>query len=217
MENVQLQGTVLDENRCETNKALLQGTVLTDLQFSHKSYGESFYWFEMGIGRKSGYRDEIKVVVSERLIWDISFSIGCRIRVEGQVRTYNEECEGRSKLNIVVFARGISRLETEEEEDQDENNIYLDGFLCKTPIRRTSPLGRELCDIMLAVNRMYNKSDYIPCIAWGRNATYAGGLEVGTKLAIIGRIQSREYKKRDGDGNILSRIAYEVSILKIEE
>ncbi|MFV0517990.1 MAG: single-stranded DNA-binding protein [Aminipila sp.] len=214
MENSQLQTTVLDENRCDTNKAVLQGVVLTELKFSHKSYGESFYLFEIGIGRKSGYRDEIKVVVSERLIWDINLEEGMNIKVEGQVRTYNEENEGKSRLNIVVFARGI--IENIEEEI-DENYIYLDGFLCKPPIRRTSPLGREICDIMLAVNRMYNKSDYIPCIAWGRNATYAGSLEVGTRLSIMGRIQSREYKKRDAEGNVISRIAYEVSILKIEE
>ncbi|QAT42416.1 single-stranded DNA-binding protein [Aminipila luticellarii] len=216
MENVQLQGTVLDENRCETNKAVLQGVVLTELKFSHKSYGESFYLFEVGIGRKSGYRDEIKIVISERLIWDIAINAGARVKIEGQIRTYNEENEGKSRLNIVVFARGVT-LVGEQDSEPDENYIYLDGFLCKPPIRRTSPLGRELCDIMLAVNRMYNKSDYIPCIAWGRNATYAGGLEVGTKLSIIGRIQSREYKKRDAEGNILNRIAYEVSILKIEE
>ncbi len=214
MENVQLQGTVLDENRCETNKAVLQGVIMTELKFSHKSYGESFYLFEVGIGRKSGYRDEIKVVISERLIWDINLAMGMRVKVEGQIRTYNEESDGRSRLNIVVFTRGIQII---AEDELDENYIYLEGFLCKAPIRRTSPLGRELCDIMLAVNRMYNKSDYIPCIAWGRNATYAGGLEVGTKLSIIGRIQSREYKKRDTDGNIINRIAYEVSILKIEE
>lgn len=214
MENYQLQPTVLDENRCETNKAVLQGIVLTELKFSHKSYGESFYLFEMGIVRKSGYRDEIKVIISERLIWDIGITPDMRVKIEGQIRTYNEECEGKSRLNIVVFTRGISQI---TETENDENYIYLDGFLCKPPIRRTSPLGRELCDIMLAVNRMYNKSDYIPCIAWGRNATYAGGLEVGTKLSIMGRIQSREYKKRDMDGNVISRIAYEVSILKIED
>ncbi len=214
MENYELQGTVLDENRCETNKAVLQGVVLTELKFSHKSYGESFYLFELGIVRKSGYRDEIKIIISERLIWDININAEMRVKIEGQIRTYNEECEGKSRLNIVVFARGIDEI---SEEENDENYIYLDGFLCKPPIRRTSPLGRELCDIMLAVNRMYNKSDYIPCIAWGRNATYAGSLEVGTKFSIMGRIQSREYKKRNEDGDVISRIAYEVSILKIEE
>ncbi|MBN7771920.1 single-stranded DNA-binding protein [Clostridium aminobutyricum] len=200
--------------RGESNRAVLVGIVLTDLMFSHKSYGESFYIIQLGIDRKSGYRDEIKVIISERLIWDLYINIGDCLQVEGQVRTYNEETEGHSKLNIVVFARTITYL---EEELPHENNISLTGFLCKLPIRRTSPLGRELCDLMLAVNRMYNKSDYIPCIAWGRNATYAGSLEVGTRLSIVGRIQSREYKKRDADGNVISKIAYEVSILKIEE
>lgn len=208
------QISIVDELKGESNKAMLVGIVLSDLMFSHKSYGESFYIIQLGIDRKSGYRDEIKVIISERLIWDLYINIGDCIQVEGQVRTYNEECEGHSKLNIVVFARTIIYS---EEELPHENNISLTGFLCKLPIRRTSPLGRELCDLMLAVNRMYNKSDYIPCIAWGRNATYAGSLEVGTKLAIVGRIQSREYKKRDADGNVINKVAYEVSILKIEE
>lgn len=208
------QISIVDELKGESNKAVLVGIVLSDLMFSHKSYGESFYIIQLGIDRKSGYRDEIKVIISERLIWDLYINIGDCIQVEGQVRTYNEENEGHSKLNIVVFARSII---FSEEELPHENNIYLTGFLCKLPIRRTSPLGRELCDLMLAVNRMYNKSDYIPCIAWGRNATYAGSLEVGTKLAIVGRIQSREYKKRDAEGNVINKVAYEVSILKIEE
>ncbi len=139
---------------------------------------------------------------------------GGAVRVIGQIRTYNEIIEGKNRLNIVVFAREFALL---EEDEVYENKVYLEGYLCKPPIRRVSPLGREICDLMLAVNRMYNKSDYIPCIAWGRNAVYAGGLCVGTKIRISGRIQSREYRKRMEDGNLITRVAYEVSIIKIEE
>ena len=132
----------------------------------------------------------------------------------GQIRTYNEMINGRNKLTVVVFAREIAGVDPENEE---QNIVELQGYICKEPVKRVSPLGREICDIMLAVNRMYNKSDYIPCIAWGRNAGYAGGLEVGSPLRITGRIQSREYRKKDAQGNAEIRTAYEVSILKIED
>ncbi|WP_027399257.1 single-stranded DNA-binding protein [Anaerovorax odorimutans] len=199
----------------ETNKAELTGEVLSSPVFSHKSYGEVFYSFLMGINRKSGYRDCIQIVVSERLIWNITFDVGSNIKIEGQIRTYNEVEEGKNKLNIIVFVREFSLIE--ESEFTHVNKICLEGFICKKPINRMSPLGREICDIMLAVNRMYNKSDYIPCIAWGRNAGYAAGLEVGTKITVEGRIQSREYRKKDEDENVIIKTAYEVSILKIEE
>jgi len=202
------------EKTAGANKADLAGEILSELSLSHKSYGEAFYQFVLGIDRKSGYRDEIKIMVSERLLLDMEFSPGMYASVHGQVRTYNEEEEGKSKLNIVIFAR---EFELSDQPVIHQNNILLEGFLCKPPIRRTSPLGREICDIMLAVNRMYNKSDYIPCIAWGRNAAYGGTLEVGAKMMITGRIQSREYKKKNECGDSFTKIAYEVSILKIEE
>lgn len=203
------------ENEMETNSIQLLGNVLDDLRFSHKSYGESFYAFTLGVHRKSGYQDQIQVVVSERLIWDMEVSPGSRVWISGQIRTYNENLEGRNKLNVVVFAREFALWK--EGERGDENQAELAGFLCKKPVRRMSPLGREICDLMLAVNRMYNKSDYVPCIAWGRNAAYAGGLSVGDRIHITGRIQSREYRKKDEEGNVTVKIAYEVSILKIEE
>ncbi len=203
------------ENGLETNQTELRGTILTLPEYSHKSYGEVFYCFILGIERKSGYRDEIPVVISERLIWNITLEPEYRAYILGQIRTYNECIDGRNKLNIVVFAREFQLLD--DETLSDENKVFLEGYLCKPPVRRVSPLGREICDMMLAVNRMYNKSDYIPCIAWGRNAGYAGGLEVGTKIQICGRIQSREYRKKDSEGNISTKVAYEVSILKIEE
>jgi len=198
----------MEEKGLETNNAELIGV-------SHKSYGETFYSFSVGVDRKSGYRDVIQIIVSERLIWNLEFEPGDYVEILGQIRTYNEEQEGRNKLNVVVFAREFKRCE-EDTKPEHENKINLEGFICKKPIGRISPLGREICDIMLAVNRMYNKSDYIPCIAWGRNAGYASNLSVGTKISVTGRIQSREYRKRDPEGNITVKIAYEVSILKLE-
>ena len=168
----------------------------------------------MGIERRSGYIDEINIMVSERLIFDNTPRPGDYVEIKGQVRTYNELSEGRNKLNVVVFAKEIYMSENF---GYNENYVYLEGFLCKEPLKRTSPLGREICDLMLAVNRMYNKSDYIPCIAWGRNAGYAESLGVGTKLSVEGRIQSREYRKKLEDGTSEVRKAFEVSIVKIEE
>lgn len=205
----------IEEKGLETNSAMLIGIVLSQPEISHKSYGETFYNFSIGVDRKSGYQDIVQIIVSERLIWNVEMKIGLLVEILGQIRTYNEEREGKNKLNVVIFAREFRQLD-EEEQIGHENKISLEGFICKRPIGRTSPLGREICDIMLAVNRMYNKSDYVPCIAWGRNAGYAAGLAVGTKIMINGRIQSREYRKRDEDGNIDVKTAYEVSILKLE-
>lgn len=200
----------------ETNRAGLSGEILKEPAFSHKTYGEAFYETLLGVSRSSGYRDEIRLQISERLMRSTPISIGSFVKVRGQIRTYNEDTGGRSKLNIVVFVRELAEV-CQENNFYCENEIYLEGHICKPPIRRTSPLGREICDIMLAVNRMYNKSDYIPCIAWGRNAAYAGTLEVGDKLNITGRIQSREYRKRDEQGNSVPNTAYEVSVIKIED
>lgn len=198
----------------ESNIAELCGTVISALKFSHKTYGEIFYTFVLGIERRSGYVDEINIMVSERLIYDDPPQMNTDVEIRGQVRTYNEVVDGRNKLNVVVFAREITACETP---GYHENYIWLEGFLCKPPVKRTSPLGRDICDMMLAVNRMYNKSDYIPCIAWGRNAGYAETLGVGTRLLVEGRIQSREYKKKLENGDVEMRRAFEVSVLKLEE
>ena len=202
------------DNIYETNKAIVAGVVLTPLEFSHKTYGEAFYTFVLGIERRSGYVDEINVMISERLIFDNSPECDDFVEITGQVRTYNESVNGRNKLNVVIFAREIL---INRDVIYYENYIFLEGFLCKPPVKRTSPLGRDICDLMIAVNRLYNKSDYIPCIAWGRNAGYADNLKVGTGIYIEGRIQSREYKKKLEDGTAEIRKAFEVSILKIEE
>lgn len=202
------------EKILEGNSAQLVGKVLSELEFSHKTYGEAFYILLIGVLRKSGYEDDIRLMVSERLIGSMELRPEQLVNVSGQVRTYNQEREGKNHLNVVVFVRELELL---EEDRPHENRICLQGFVCKPPIRRTSPLGREICDLMLAVNRMYNKSDYIPCIAWGRNAAYGGELEVGCKLQIEGRIQSREYKKRMDDGGVCTKVAYEVSVIRMEE
>lgn len=197
-----------------SNIAELCGKILSEPEFSHKTYGEIFYTFVLGVERRSTYVDEINIMVSERLIFDMTLKEGEFIEVKGQIRTYNEYVDGRNKLVIVVFAREIN---TNLEFDYNENYIYLEGFLCKPPVKRTSPLGRDICDMMIAVNRMYNKSDYIPCIAWGRNAGYAENIAVGTKLFIEGRLQSREYRKKLDSGEVEMRKAYEVSVVKLEE
>lgn len=201
------------EMEWETNYARLLGTVKEEPAYSHKSYGEQFYEMKLAVARRSGYRDMIPVIVSERLMLSQIPRLGDRVVVCGQIRTYNKEEGKKNRLIITVFAREYRRAEPTELRDQNE--IRLDGFLCKEPVRRTSPLGRDICDLMVAVNRMYNKSDYIPCIAWGRNAGYGGQMNVGDAIRLTGRIQSREYKKRDEEGNAHLKIAYEVSVLNI--
>jgi len=198
----------------ESNIAELCGTVLSELTFSHKTYGEVFYTFVLGVERRSGYMDEINVMVSERLIYENPPRINQFLEIKGQIRTYNEILEGKNRLHVVVFARELYPC---EDFGYYENYIYLEGFLCRKPVKRVSPLGREICDMMVAVNRMYNKSDYIPCIAWGRNAGFGEQLCVGTKLMLEGRLQSREYKKKLEDGSYETRRAFEVSVLKMEE
>lgn len=202
------------EQILEENRAVLTGRVATELEFSHKTYGESFYMLTLGVVRKSGYEDLIPLMVSERIIWNMDLQPGSLVSVTGQIRTYNQMTDGRNRLVIVVFAK---EMEWASENDPMSNTVILEGYVCKPTVRRTSPLGRELCDIMLAVNRMYNKSDYIPCIAWGRNAVYGGGLDVGAKLLIEGRIQSRQYKKYDEEGCVQIKTAYEVSVMRMEE
>lgn len=202
------------ERMLEENRTTLTGRVVSELEFSHKTYGESFYLLMIGVERKSGYEDCIPLMISERLIWNMDLQPGAMIAVNGQIRTYNQQADGKNHLIIVVF---VKELQWADVDDSMVNFVVLEGFVCKPPIRRTSPLGREICDIMLAVNRMYNKSDYIPCIAWGRNAVYGGELTVGTKISIEGRLQSRKYRKYDDDGVLTEKTAYEVSIMRMED
>ena len=197
-----------------TNMAHICGEVIDEPKLSHKTYGEAFYVFKVGVQRNSGFEDQIQIMASERILAPEDLCVGMFLDIQGQVRTYNEEVEGRNRLNIVVFARDFFRCTDRE---HFVNDIYLEGYLCKPPLSRTSPMGRHICDMMLAVNRMYNKSDYIPCIAWGRNAAYSGTLEVGDKISIHGRLQSRQYRKKTEDGDVLLKTAYEVSVTQMEE
>lgn len=201
----------------ENNKATLSGEIVRNFEFSHEVYGEGFYTAMLASERLSGKKDIIPIMVSERLIDVKAEWMGRFARVSGQFRSYNKREGERSHLVLSVFVREFEEMEFEHEESgsgNDENRIFLDGYICKPPIYRKTPLGREIADIVLAVNRPYGKSDYIPMICWGRNAVYASGLEIGTRLQIEGRIQSREYNKIV-DGICESKMAYEVSVSKM--
>ena len=195
----------------KNNKVFISGEILTDAEFSHEVYGEGFYEMNVLVKRLSGQSDVLPVTISERLISDKNLCVGKTINALGQFRSYNKLVDGKSKLMLTVFVRelldGVSPA--------NPNSIVLSGFICKPPVYRTTPFNREIADILLAVNRSYNKSDYIPCIAWGRNARFAKNLAVGEKIALSGRIQSREYQKRLDNDEVKVFTAYEVSISKL--
>ena len=194
------------------NKVYLSGTVVTEAEFSHEIFGEGFYEMKVSVPRLSGQCDILPVTVSERLIREKSLKVGSTISAIGQFRSYNKMAEGKSKLMLTVFIREL--LETGYYENP--NNVVLSGYICKPPVYRTTPFNREIADLLIAVNRSYNKSDYIPCIAWGRNAKFAESLNVGDNLKIRGRIQSREYQKKIGEDAFETKTAYEVSVSKLE-
>jgi len=204
-----------DNTAIENNQVVIMGEIIGDFEFSHEIFGEGFYMVDVRVERLSDSNDIIPLMVSERLInIDQDFKGQC-IVVTGQFRSYNRHEERRNKLVLSVFAREIDFIDSIDENTQT-NQIYLDGYICKEPIYRKTPLGREIADLLLAVNRPYGKSDYIPCICWGRNARYASGFIVGERCAIWGRIQSREYMKKISEDQISKRIAYEVSVSKLE-
>ena len=192
------------------------GKVATEFSFSHEVFGEGFYMVEVEVNRLSNSEDRIPRMISERLIDAIQDYTGEYIMVHGQFRSYNRHEEQKNRLVLSVFVREISFME-EEPDGTKTNSIWLDGYICKEPIYRKTPLGREIADLLLAVNRPYGKSDYIPCICWGRNARYASGFEVGEHVQLLGRIQSREYVKRISDTETEKRVAYEVSVSKLEK
>lgn len=197
----------------ENNAVLITGTITDGCVFSHEVYGEGFYTFRISSERLSDKMDILPITVSERLIDKNLLQVGTKVDITGQLRSYNNYSSKKNRLVLTVFAREIDLLEKDEE--KNDNQIFLNGFICKAPVYRKTPFGREISDILVAVNRAYNKSDYIPCIAWGRNARYMANLEVGANVRIWGRVQSRAYQKRMGD-EIEERIAYEVSVSKIE-
>ncbi len=196
----------------ENNYVNLSGIISEECKFSHEVYGEGFYIFKMDVRRLSDNDDVLPVTVSERLIDVTSLKEGMHVNVIGQLRSYNHYSGNKNRLILTAFAREIS---IEEESLQNPNEIFLNGFVCKQPVYRITPFGREITDLLVAVNRSYGKSDYIPCIAWGRNAKFAGNLQVGSNIELWGRIQSRTYQKRLDNDTVEERIAYEVSISKI--
>ncbi len=201
------------EHIMDNNKVTVAGKVASPLTFSHEVYGEGFYNFMLAIPRLSNYIDVLPVTISERLLGEWELVEGTEVVIEGQLRSYNKFIDGKNRLILTVFARDIC---LKEEEIKNPNQIFLNGFICKKPIYRTTPLKREITDLLLAVNRAYNKSDYIPAIAWGRNARYCEKLDVGDNIRIWGRIQSRPYQKKMPDGEVVEKVAYEVSISKLE-
>ena len=210
----------MDTVYLENNHIILVGKVTSEKKFSHEIYGEKFYIFDLSVPRLSGSADIIPITISERLMLE-ELEIGTKITVEGQFRSYNSYGEGRNKLVLTVFAKNVELLEDQESEveakkDFLSNEVTLIGYICKKPIYRQTPFGREIADILLAVNRAYSKSDYIPCIAWGRTARFCENMEVGTEVKVVGRVQSRGYEKKHEDGTVENRVAYEVSVGNLE-
>ena len=213
----------MDTNYLENNYLTLVGKVTGEKKFSHEIYGERFYVFNLSIPRLSGNADIIPITVSERLIQEETLKEGKELLVKGQFRSYNSYENEKNRLILTVFAKDIIEVEENKEEENEmvkkdtiTNEVVLVGYICKKPIYRQTPFGREISDILLAVNRAYNKSDYIPCIAWGRNARFCQNLEIGSQVKVIGRVQSRTYEKKHEDGTVETRIAYEVSIGSLE-
>ena len=198
------------------NQVTIAGEVVSEFTFSHEVYGEHFYIVNIAVCRLSNSYDVIPVMVSERLIDVTSDYRGCVLQVSGQFRSYNRHEENRNRLVLSVFAREAVLASQEDEDEQNPNHIFLDGYVCKKPVYRKTPLGREIADLLLAVNRPYGKSDYIPCICWGRNARFASAFEVGEHVQVMGRIQSREYMKKITETESQKRVAYEVSVSKLE-
>ena len=199
----------------KNNQAVLAGEVVSDFQFSHEVFGEGFYILHLKVARLSEAGDVVPLLISDRLVNVQEPILGKCLEAKGQFRSYNKHDESQNHLILSLFVREICFLE-DGEESQKPNSIYLDGFICKPPVYRMTPLGREIADLLIAVNRAYGKSDYIPCICWGRNARFAGSLPVGTRISIWGRIQSREYQKKVNDHTVITKTAYEVSISKME-
>ncbi len=195
------------------NQTEIVGIIKSEFELNHEIYAEKFYTFILEVPRLSGTYDDIKVMISERLIMDGEYGVGDTVAVSGQFRSYNSSEEGSNKLVLTVFAKDIMHC---GDDVKNPNRLYLNGYICKPPIYRTTPFGREITDLLLAVNRSYNKSDYIPVIAWGRNARYAKNLAVGENVRMWGRIQSRNYQKRINDDEVITKTAYEVSINRLE-
>ena len=206
---------MMSDKMIENNQVSIVGEVVSDFTFSHEVFGEGFYMLDVSVKRLSDSCDVIPLMISERLI-DVNEDYrGACIHASGQFRSYNRHEEQKNRLVLSLFVREVSFID-EELDGAKTNQIFLDGYICKLPVYRKTPLGREIADLLLAVNRPYGKSDYIPCICWGRNARFASSFEVGEHVQVIGRIQSREYIKRLSETETQKRTAYEVSVSKLE-
>lgn len=201
----------MNYEQMSNNKLQLSGTIVSKPQFTHEVMGESFYDSVLSVPRLSGQKDDIPITVSDRLLTQYDFCEGSNISIVGQFRSYNKLDNNKSRLLLTAFVREI----LPEDQVENPNSIELIGYICKSPIYRTTPFKREICDVLIAVNRAYNKSDYIPCIMWGRNARYVQNLAVGEKLCISGRVQSRTYIKNISEDQSEERVAYEVSVNKV--
>lgn len=201
--------TDLRENNCIT----VIGEVASDFKFSHEVFGEKFYTFYLNTERLSKTVDSLPITISERLIDKNILKIGALAEIKGQIRSYNNITDKKNHLILSIFVKDIS---FNLDESKNPNLAILNGFLCKAPVYRKTPFGREIADILLAVNRSYNKSDYIPCITWGRNAKFTNNIEIGENIIITGRMQSRKYQKKLETGEVIEKIAYEVSVSKLQ-
>lgn len=199
----------------ENNRVSITGEIISEFRFSHQVFGEGFYIVDVSVNRLSDMRDIVPLMVSERLVDVTQNLIGKNVLASGQFRSYNKHDGQRNKLVLSIFVRDWQLIE-ENDESGKTNQIFLDGFICKSPIYRKTPLGREISDLLVAVNRPYGKSDYIPCIAWGRNARFASSFEVGKRIQIWGRVQSRDYIKKINENETEKHTAYEVSVSKLE-
>ena len=214
----------MDTNYLENNYLTLVGKVTGEKKFSHEIYGERFYTFNLSILRLSGNSDLIPITTSERLINDEMLTEGNKLMIKGQFRSYNSYENEKNRLVLTVFAKDVEEVKEEETTEDSEivkkelttNEVVLIGYVCKKPIYRQTPFGREIADLLLAVNRAYNKSDYIPTIAWGRTARFCQNIEVGAQVKVVGRVQSRIYEKKYEDGTVEQKVAYEVSICSLE-
>ena len=204
----------MTEKILKNNQAVVAGEIISDFEFSHEVFGEGFYFVKLRVNRLSHSSDTIPLLVSERLI-DVTHShIGQYLEAHGQFRSYNKHENNKNHLVLSLFVRELEFIDSME--NRKPNMIFLDGYICKEPVYRTTPLGREIADVLLAVNRAYSKSDYIPCIAWGRTARFCENMEVGTEVKLVGRVQSRQYEKKHEDGTVENKVAYEVSVGSLE-
>lgn len=203
-------------NKETNNKAELAGVILSEPEYSHTVYGETFYLMDIGVARNSGTIDKIRLLISEKLFEQDDKYTGKTVRVSGEYRSFNKHENDTSRLLLFLFVNDIEETDCTCEDDVKTNSIELEGNICREPIYRKTPFGREIADLLIAVNRAHGKSDYIPCITWGRNAKSASRIEVGTRVRVEGRIQSREYVKRISETEAENRIAYEVSASRIE-